>query len=103
MMLCNFLSNVLAISMVEEFYIYAVVHFFFAKRKSVTYECNTKVAGEREAAEQRPPPTVRSDVQSRSECLESAWNITTPFTLVTLFNLVRLKSLKRRNKPVLKS
>jgi len=55
MMLCNFLSNVLAISMVEEFYIYAVVHFFFAKRKSVTYECNTKVAGERDAAEQRPP------------------------------------------------
>jgi len=40
---CNLLLNVLAIFMVEEFYIYAVVHFF----QSVMYESNTKVAGQK--------------------------------------------------------
>ena len=39
MMLCNFLSNVLAISMVEELYIYAVVQFFFCKKK----KCNVRM------------------------------------------------------------
>lgn len=42
MMWCNLLLNVLAIFMVEEFYIYAVVHFFF---QSVMYKSNTKGAG----------------------------------------------------------
>lgn len=37
-MWCNFLMNVLAIYMVEEFYIYAVVQFFFSAGKSVLYE-----------------------------------------------------------------
>jgi len=46
MVWCNFLLNVLAIFMVEEFYIYAVVQFFFAG-KSVMYESNTKVAGQK--------------------------------------------------------
>jgi len=40
---CNLLLNVLAIFMVEEFYIYAVVHFF----QSLMYESNTKVAGQK--------------------------------------------------------
>ena len=35
MMWCNFLLNVLAIFMVEEFYIYAVVQLFFFAGKSV--------------------------------------------------------------------
>jgi len=35
-MWCNFLMNVLAIFMVEEFYIYAVVQFFFLQEK----KCN---------------------------------------------------------------
>lgn len=46
---CYLLLNVLAIFMVEEFYIYAVVHFF----QSLMYESNTKVAGQRVREYQR--------------------------------------------------
>lgn len=49
MMWCYLLLNVLAIFMVEEFYIYAVVHFF----QSLMYESNTKVAGQKVREYQR--------------------------------------------------
>lgn len=44
-MWCNFLMNVLAIYMVEEFYIYAVVQFFFLQEKVYCMNPDTKVTG----------------------------------------------------------
>lgn len=47
MMWCNFLMNVLAIYMVEEFYIYAVVQFFLQEEKVYCMNPDTKVTGQR--------------------------------------------------------